>query len=148
MRLFGPAAAGAQEVTFTAHDDEALGVDAPRVKLDDTRAVSDAGVMLVGTLANRLGIEELAGQLVRLRDERPGAASGGRRVMALLFAMVLGADCIDDTEALRSGRTRPLNRRDDCSLTSGRPQGIAARYPRKGDDQRRARCPLLRSGAT
>ena len=28
--------------------------------------------------------------------------------MALLFAMVLGADSIDDTDALRAGRTRRL----------------------------------------
>lgn len=90
------------------HDDEAVGLDGLRVKFDDERAVSDAGVMLVGTLANRLGIEELAGGLVRLRRERPGAANVGRKVMALLFAMVLGADSIDDCEVLRAGRTRRL----------------------------------------
>ena len=28
--------------------------------------------------------------------------------MALLFAMVLGADSIDDCDVLRAGRTRPL----------------------------------------
>jgi len=32
----------------------------------------------------------------------------GRKVMALLFAMVLGADSIDDCELLRAGRTRRL----------------------------------------
>jgi len=65
-------------------------------------------VMLVATLAARLGIEALAGQLVRLRRDRPGAANAGRKVMALLFAMVLGADSIDDCELLRAGRTRRL----------------------------------------
>ena len=78
------------------------------VKFDDERAVSDAGVMLVATLAGRLGIEALAGRLVRLRPERPGAANAGRKVMALVFAMVLGADSIDDCEILRAGRTRRL----------------------------------------
>ncbi|MGH2831843.1 MAG: IS1380 family transposase, partial [Solirubrobacteraceae bacterium] len=68
----------------------------------------DAGIALVGTLAGRLGIEALAGDLVRLRRERPGAANAGRKVMALLFAMVLGADSIDDCEVLRAGRTRRL----------------------------------------
>jgi Transposase DDE domain group 1 len=63
---------------------------------------------LVATLANRLGIEALAGRAARLRRDRPGAANAGRKVMAILFAMVLGADNIDDCEVLRAGRTRRL----------------------------------------
>ena len=74
-----------------------------RSRFDDERAVSDAGVMLVATLAQRLGIEALAGRLVRLRRDRPGAANAGRKVMALLFAMVLGADSIDDSERAARG---------------------------------------------
>ena len=89
-------------------DDEPVGLDGVRVEFDDQRAVSDAGVMLVATLAKRLGIEALAGRLVRLGRGRLGAANGGRKVMALLFAMVLGADSIDDTEVLRAGKTRRL----------------------------------------
>jgi DDE family transposase len=90
------------------HEEERVVVDRVAVAFDDERAVSDAGVMLVATLAARLGIEALAGQLVRLRRDRPGAANAGRKVMALLFAMVLGADSIDDCELLRAGRTRRL----------------------------------------
>jgi hypothetical protein len=89
-------------------DDEPVGLDGLQVSFDDERAVSDAGVMLVATLAKRLGLEALAGGLVRLRRDRPGAANAGRKVMALLFAMVLGADSIDDCELLRAGRTRRL----------------------------------------
>ena len=89
-------------------DDEGVGLDGVRVCFDDERVVSDAGVMLVATLVSRLGIEALAGRLVRLRRDRPGAANPGRKVMALLFAMVLGADSIDDTDVLRAGRTRRL----------------------------------------
>jgi hypothetical protein len=89
-------------------DDEAVGLDGLRVEFDDERVVSDAGVMLVATLAKRVGIEALAADLVRLRRDRPGAANAGRKVMALLFAMVLGADSIDDTDVLRAGRTRRL----------------------------------------
>jgi hypothetical protein len=74
------------------HYDEPVGLDGLRVEFDDERAVSDAGVTLVATLAKRLGIEALAGRLVGLRRDRPGAANAGRKVMALLFAMVLGAD--------------------------------------------------------
>lgn len=90
------------------HDDEPVGLDALQVKFDDGRAVSDAGVTLVATLASRLGIEATADRLVRLRSDRAGAGNPGRKVMALLFAMVLGADSIDDCEVLRAGKTRRL----------------------------------------
>ena len=90
------------------HDDEAVGLNGLQVDFDDERAVSAAGVMLVATLAQRLGIEALAGDLVRLRGDRAGAANAGRKVMALVFAMVLGADSIDDCDVLRAGRTRRL----------------------------------------
>src|SRR5215212_7280815 len=89
-------------------DDGPVGLDGMRVEFDDERVVSDAGVALVATLAGRLGIEALAGRLVRLRRDQPGAANAGRKVMALLFAMVLGADSIDDCGVLRAGRTRRL----------------------------------------
>ena len=89
-------------------DDEAVGLDAVQVAFDDERVVSDAGIVLVATLAGRLGIERLIGQFVRLRRDRPGAANAGRKVMALILAMLLGADCIDDCEVLRAGRTRRL----------------------------------------
>ncbi len=90
------------------HDDRAVGPDGVQVSFDDGRAVSDAGVMVVATLAQRLGVEALAGQLVRLRRDRPGAANAGRKVMALIYAMVLGADSIDDSDVLRAGRTGRL----------------------------------------
>ncbi len=89
-------------------DDGPVGLDGVRVEFDDERVVCDAGVMLVATLADRLGIEALAESLVRLRRDRPGAGNAGRKVMALLFAMALGADSIDDTVVLRAGRTRRL----------------------------------------
>jgi len=90
------------------HDDTAVGLDGVQVEFDDERVVSNAGVLLVATVAQRLGIERLAAQLVGLRRDRPGAANAGRKVMALLFAMVLGADSIDDCGVLRAGRTRRL----------------------------------------
>jgi DDE family transposase len=89
-------------------DDDAVGLNGVRVEFDDERVVSDAGVMLVAMLAERLGVEALARRLVRLRRDRPGAANAGRKVMALVFAMVLGADSIDDCDVLRAGRTRRL----------------------------------------
>ena len=90
------------------HDDGPVGLDGVRVEFDDERVVSDAGVVLVATLAQRLGVEALAGELVRLRRHLPGAANAGRKIVALLFAMVLGADSIDDAGVLRAGRTGRL----------------------------------------
>ena len=89
-------------------DDKPVGLDGVQVEFDDERVVCDAGVTLVATLAGRLGIEALAAQLVRLRRDRAGAANAGRKIMALLYAMVLGADSIDDTGVLRAGRTGRL----------------------------------------
>src|SRR3954453_14849510 len=108
LRLMEAAGACDQEVTFVVDDDTAVGLDGLQVEFDDERVVRDAGIALVATLVGRLGIEALAGRLVRLRRDRPGAAGGGRKVMALVFAMVLGADSIDDCDVLRAGRTRRL----------------------------------------
>ncbi len=89
-------------------DDKPVGPDGVEVEFDDERVVSHAGVMLVATLAGRLGLEALAADLVGLRRRVPGAANAGRKVMAILYAMVLGADSIDDTDVLRAGRTGRL----------------------------------------
>jgi Transposase DDE domain group 1 len=103
-------AAGArrQEVTFVVQDDGPVGLDGVQVVFDDERVVSDAGIVLVATVAARLGIEELAQRFVRLRPKLPGAGHAGRKVMSLIFAMTLGADSIDDCDVLRAGRTRRL----------------------------------------
>src|SRR5687768_15467812 len=89
------------------NDDRPVGLDRVQVAFDDQRAVSDAGIVLVATLAARLGIEALAERVVRLGD-RVGAAHAGRKVMALVYAMALGADSIDDCDVLRAGRSRRL----------------------------------------
>jgi hypothetical protein len=78
--------------------------DAARVLFDDERAVANAGVLLPAVLADRLGIEGLVEATVDLGD-RAGAANPGRKVMSLISAMALGADCIDDCDVLRSGQT-------------------------------------------
>jgi hypothetical protein len=97
-----------QEVTFMVQDAKPVGLDGTRVCFDDERAVCDAGAMLVATLAQRLGVETLAQDGVRLRRDRAGAANAGRKVMALVYAMVLGADSIEDCDILRAGRTGRL----------------------------------------
>ena len=60
-------------------DDRPVGLDGVQVRFDDERVVCDAGVMLVATLAERLGVEALAQRLVRLRPDGAGAANAGRK---------------------------------------------------------------------
>ena len=81
--------------------------DATRVVFDDERVVANAGVLLPAVLADRLGIEGLVDRIVDLGD-RVGAANPGRKVMTLVSAMALGADCIDECDMLRSGQTRAV----------------------------------------
>ncbi len=81
--------------------------DAARVVFDDERVVANAGVLLPAVLAGRLGIAAVIDRTVDLGD-RPGAANAGRKVMSLVSAMCLGADCIDDCSVLRSGQTRAV----------------------------------------
>ncbi len=81
--------------------------DRSNVVFDDERVVVNAGVLLAVTLARRLGIEALVDRAVCLGD-RPGASRPGRKVLSLVFAMLLGADCIDDCAILRAGNTEML----------------------------------------
>jgi hypothetical protein len=71
---------------------------------DDTRAIANAGLLLPATLAQRLGIEQGADQLIDL-GERPGAAHPGRKLLTLVHSMLAGGDCIDDADLLRCGAT-------------------------------------------
>jgi len=81
--------------------------DRSDVVFDDERVVVNAGIVLAVTLGRRLGIEALVDAAVRL-GSRPGAARPGRKVLSLVHAMLLGADCIDDCEILRAGRTEAV----------------------------------------
>ena len=92
-----------QEVTRMVHDVS----DRSRVAFDDERVVVNAGIMLAVTLGRRLGIEGLVEAAVRLGG-RPGASRPGRKVLSLIHAMLLGADCIDDCDVLRAGNTEAV----------------------------------------
>lgn len=86
------------------HLDGPGGLDGVGVEFDDERAVCDAGILLAASLASRLGIETLVDETVDL-GEREGGANPGEKVMTLISAMALGADCIEDCDVLRAGRT-------------------------------------------
>ena len=51
--------------------------------------------------------------------DRPGGGEAGRKVMTLVFAMLLGADSIDDCDVLRAGRTRRCSVGDTAPSTLG-----------------------------
>ncbi|MEO9024175.1 MAG: IS1380 family transposase [Solirubrobacteraceae bacterium] len=72
---------------------------------DEERLVSDAGLLVTATLAQRLGIEELVNESVWLDPRLPGASLPGRKVMSLVHGMLAGADRIDQMDVLRAGST-------------------------------------------
>src|SRR3954471_24647955 len=81
--------------------------DRSAVVFDDERVVVNAGLVLAVTLGRRLGLEALVDAVVGL-GKRPGASRPGRKVLSLVHAMLLGADCIDDCDVLRTGRTEAV----------------------------------------
>jgi hypothetical protein len=82
-----------------------VNLDSVRVAFNEERLISDAGLLLTATLAQRLGIEELVNESVWLDPRAPGACLPGRKVMSLVHGMLAGADSIDDMDVLRAGST-------------------------------------------
>jgi len=81
-------------------------LDSVRVEFNEERLISDAGLLVTATLADRLGIEELVNESVWLDSRLPGACLPGRKVMSLVHGMLAGADSIDDMNVLRAGSTQ------------------------------------------
>ena len=69
------------------------------VTFDDDRAVADAGLLLTGTLLQRLEFEAVTDEMVSV-GYRPG-----RKLATLVHTLVAGGDCIDDVALLRAGST-------------------------------------------
>jgi Transposase DDE domain group 1 len=80
-------------------------LDSLKVVFDEQRLVSDAGLLLTATLAERLGVEQLVNESVWLGYRVPGAALPGRKVLSVVHGMLAGADSIDDMNVLRAGST-------------------------------------------
>ena len=80
-------------------------LDQIAVRFDEQRLVSDAGLLLTGSLAERLGVERLVNDSVWLGRGVPGAALPGRKVMSLVHGILAGADSIDDMNVLHAGST-------------------------------------------
>ncbi len=78
--------------------------DRIRIAFDDHRLVSNAGLILPVTLAQRLGLGELVGNHVDLGNA-PGRANTGDKMLTLVASALAGGDCIDDADVLRTGGT-------------------------------------------
>jgi Transposase DDE domain group 1 len=74
------------------------------VSFDDEGLVANAGLLVVATLAARLGIGRLVDATVRMAG-LVGGARPGRKVLTLVHAIVAGASHIDHADVLRAGDT-------------------------------------------
>jgi hypothetical protein len=86
----------------------AASLDSVQIAFDEERLISDAGLLISATLAERLGLAELVDASVTLGDGVPGAARPGRKVMTLVHGMLAGADRIDQMNLLRAGSTQMI----------------------------------------
>lgn len=80
------------------------GIDRIETLFDEGTLVANAGLLLVATVSDRLGLEALINATVRLTG-RVGGALPGRKILTLVHAMVAGASHIDHTDMLRAGST-------------------------------------------
>ena len=78
--------------------------DGIHIAFDDHRLVNNAGLILPATLALHLGLSQLVDRHLDL-GRAPGRANTGDKIMTLVASALAGGDCIDDAEALRTGRT-------------------------------------------
>ena len=79
-------------------------LDRIHVAFDDHRLVANAGLFLAVTLVQHLGLGELVDNHVDL-GAAPGRANPGDKMLTLVASALAGGDCIDDADALRTGRT-------------------------------------------
>ena len=64
--------------------------------------MADAGLLLPATLAQHLGLQELADSYLDLGDA-PGRANAGDKLLTLVASALAGGECIDDADAMRAG---------------------------------------------
>jgi hypothetical protein len=79
-------------------------LDAVSVTFDDERLVGNAGLLLVATLVQHLGVRELFDTHVDLGDAL-GHAHVGDKALTLIHSALADGDSIDDADALRAGST-------------------------------------------
>jgi hypothetical protein len=78
-------------------------LDQVDVAFDDERLVANAGLLLPAILADRLGIEQAADELIDL-GERPGAARPGRKVLTVVHGLLAGGTASTTSRCCAPGR--------------------------------------------
>lgn len=81
------------------------GVDRLQIAFDDERLVADAGLVLPALLCDRLGAVEVFNAAIQSPRSSQINAGAGAKALSIAFAMLAGADAIDDCERLRAGAT-------------------------------------------
>lgn len=76
------------------------GIDGLEVRFDDASLVGDAGLLLAGTVMDRLGLEALIDGAVGAPQEGRGS---GARALSVVASMLVGGSFIDDANRLRAG---------------------------------------------
>src|SRR5665811_2080816 len=72
------------------------------VTVDDPNLISNAGLLLPGTLAAHLDVQGVIDARVDLSG-RVGGANTGIKAMTVVSALLAGAEWIDDVDVLRAG---------------------------------------------
>jgi hypothetical protein len=94
-------------------------LDRLRVSFDDEALVANAGLLLVATLAQRLGAAALVDSTLGMGG-LAGGARPGRKVLTLVHTLVAGGSHIDHADVLRAGGTeRVLGHRAMAPSTLG-----------------------------
>lgn len=79
-------------------------LDAIRTTFDEEHLVANAGLLLVATLMQKLGVERVIHERVDLGPV-PGSANAGMKGVALIATLVAGGKWIGDVAMLRAGET-------------------------------------------
>lgn len=69
------------------------------LRFDETNLIGSAGLVPAAVLMDRIGLDDLVGEHVRIG----GVANAEIKIGSLLLGMLAGADCIDDMDVLRHG---------------------------------------------
>jgi hypothetical protein len=70
---------------------------------DEDNLVANAGLVVPGALAQKLGVAELIDEHLKLPADAVGRANGGTKAMTVIGAMLAGGDSIADVDVLRAG---------------------------------------------
>jgi len=81
------------------------GFAAASAVFDDEHLVSYAGLVAVMTLAEQTGLSRLLGEKVPIAEPwiKSGPANPSPKLVSVVAGMCVGAHCIDDIDAVRSG---------------------------------------------